>query len=99
MVDFLNVKDFIESQLDTIGLGVLLRVHAFLEEVLKVFCRNIKEIFSIETIYQDMKREGRFHRDKISTFEKCVIYIDKSPLNTKVDLYAYNFLFEWNKVW
>ncbi|MDA1935437.1 hypothetical protein COM77_23420 [Bacillus cereus] len=96
--DILNVKDSIESQLDTIGLGVLLRVHAFLEEVLKRLCQTIKEIFSIETKYENMKREGRFSGDNISTFEKCVIYIDKSPLNTKVDLYRYDFLFEWNKV-
>lgn len=96
--DILNIKDSIESQLDTIGLGILLRVHAFLEEVLKKLCQTIKEIFSIESDYVNMKREGRFSKDIISTFEKCVIYIDKSPLNTKVDLYRYNFLFEWNKV-
>lgn len=97
-IDILNVKDSIESQVDTIGLGTLLRVHAFLEEVLKNLCQTIKGIFSIETNYKDMKREGNFSRDPISTFEKCVIYIDKSPLNTKVDLYSYDFLFEWNKV-
>ena len=96
--DILNTKNFIDSQFDIVGLGVLFRVHAFLEEVLKSSCQYIKGIYNIKTTYKDMEREGRSSQDRISNFEKCVIYINKSPLNTKVDLYTYNLLFDWNTI-
>lgn len=96
--DILNAESFMYSQLDIIALGVLLRVHAFLEEVLKNSCKYIQGIYSLKNTYKDMKRKGKFSEDRISTFEKCVIYINKSPLNTKVDLYTYNLLFNWNLI-
>lgn len=96
--DTLNTKDFIDSQLDIIGLGVLFRAHAYLEEVLKSSCQYIKGIYNLKTTYKDMEREGKYNKDNISTFEKCVLYINRSPLNTKVDLKTYNLLFDWNAI-
>jgi len=97
-IGILNIKDTIESQVDIIGLGILLRVHVFLEEILKNLCVIIKDIYSLKTNYKDMKREKDNSKKSISTFEKCVLYIDGSPLNTKVNIFLYDVLFEWNKI-
>lgn len=87
------ILDIVNSQVDTVSLGILFRTHSFLENLLKQTCNLIKRKFDLEKSYTDITNK------KLSTFEKCVKYlIEDTHLDNTLDKKYFNKLKAWNTV-